>query len=105
MRVRTTSPGRGLLLALHHFRFVWLVRCCRSSRLRRALCRTCLPGDNNEFVAEIVQYPDTFSFRKQTAACHVLHEAKPGSANTKEIEEDTCVGSWRPLSVVVTVVI
>ena len=72
--------------------------------MRRALCRTCLPGDNNEFVAEIVQYPDTFSFRKQTPACNVLHEATPRRASTTEIEEDTCVGSCRPLSIVVTVV-
>ena len=35
--------------------FVW----CRSSRLRRALCRTTVSGVNNQVVAEVVQLPQS----------------------------------------------
>ena len=64
--------------------------------LQRALCRTHFPGDEHEAVAEIVERPDTFSFQTDTAACNVLHEAKPHSAKTNEVSEDTCVGPCCP---------
>merc|ERR1719197_1530570 len=60
-----------------------------NSELQRALCRTHFPGDEHEAVAEIVERPDTFSFQTDTAACNVLHEAKPHSAKTNEVSEDT----------------
>ena len=87
---------RSLLLALHHCEFAWLVCLRRSSDLKRALCRTHFPGDEHEAVAEIVERPDTFSFQTDTAACNVLHEAKPHSAKTNEVSEDTCVGPCCP---------
>ena len=72
--------------------------------MRHALCRTNVSGVNNQIVAEVVQLPDTFSCQNDTAACNVLHEANPASANGNDVKEDTCVGSCRPLSVAVDIV-
>ena len=83
--------------------FAWLVRWYRNSLLRRALCRTRIGDAVDEAVAEIVQKPDTFLFDAGTAACHILHEAKPVNASNNEVEEDTYVGTRCPFSVVAVI--